>query len=236
MRFHNIFGPFGTYDGGREKAPAAMCRKVAAAKDGGSIEIWGDGEQTRSFCYMDDCVEGMYRLMRSDYREPLNLGTEEIVTINQLANKVIAVSGKNGINLKHVDGPMGVRGRNSDNSRLRRGSRLGTPDHSRRRHSQDLPLDREAGAGHWGPMRLSFTSKPGRRWRSPITGGFDLVPKLSEASVLVSDKVSRWPRGVWQVRHAGVQAYRGVCLLCTHKVIRPISPPKPGRGQSVLKF
>ena len=119
VRFHNIYGPFGTYDGGREKAPAAMCRKVAVAEDGGSIEIWGDGEQTRSFCYVDDCVEGVYRLLQSDYREPLNLGTEEIVTINELANKVVAVSGKSRIDFKHVEGPMGVRGRNSDNTRLR---------------------------------------------------------------------------------------------------------------------
>ncbi len=119
VRFHNIYGPYGTYDGGREKAPAAMCRKVALAEDGGSIEIWGDGEQTRSFCYVDDCVEGVHRLMQSDYREPLNLGTEELVTINELANKVTVVAGKSGIVFKHVEGPMGVRGRNSDNSRLR---------------------------------------------------------------------------------------------------------------------
>ena len=85
VRFHNIYGPYGTYDGGREKVPAALCRKVAAAKPGGEIEIWGDGEQTRSFCYVDDCVEGIHRLMRSDHGEPLNLGTEEVMTINELA-------------------------------------------------------------------------------------------------------------------------------------------------------
>ena len=85
VRFHNIYGPFGTYDGGREKAPAALCRKVALAEDGGSIEIWGDGEQTRSFCYIDDCVEGIYRIMQSDYAEPLNLGTDDMVSINELA-------------------------------------------------------------------------------------------------------------------------------------------------------
>jgi nucleoside-diphosphate-sugar epimerase len=96
-----------------------MCRKVAATEDGGSIEIWGDGEQTRSFCHVSDCVEGVYRLMASNYRKPLNLGTEEIVTIKELARKVVAVSGKSGITFKHVEGPMGVRGRNSDNSRLR---------------------------------------------------------------------------------------------------------------------
>ena len=119
VRFHNIFGPYGTYDGGREKAPAAMCRKVALAEDGGEIEIWGDGEQTRSFCHVDDCVEGIYRLMQSDYREPLNLGRDEMVTINELAQMAIDISGKKNIVLKHIDGPQGVRGRNSDNSRLR---------------------------------------------------------------------------------------------------------------------
>ncbi|HUH07637.1 MAG TPA: NAD-dependent epimerase/dehydratase family protein [Egibacteraceae bacterium] len=119
VRFHNIYGPYGTYDGGREKAPAAMCRKIALADPDGEIEIWGDGEQTRSFCFIDDCVEGIYRLMRSDYSKPLNLGTDEMVTINDLARTVADVAGKPNIALKHIDGPMGVRGRNSDNSRLR---------------------------------------------------------------------------------------------------------------------
>jgi GDP-D-mannose 3',5'-epimerase len=119
VRFHNIYGPYGTYDGGREKAPAAMARKVAAVKDGGEIEIWGDGEQTRSFCHVDDCVEGIYRLMRSDYGEPLNLGTDQIITINDLARMVIRISGKQDIRLRHIPGPQGVRGRNSDNTRLR---------------------------------------------------------------------------------------------------------------------
>lgn len=119
VRFHNIYGPYGTYDGGREKVPAALCRKVARAADDDMIEVWGDGEQTRSFCYIDDCVEGIYRLMMSEFREPLNLGTEEIVSINELARKVIRVSGKHNIGLEHVPGPQGVRGRNSDNSKLR---------------------------------------------------------------------------------------------------------------------
>jgi GDP-D-mannose 3',5'-epimerase len=119
VRFHNIYGPYGTYDGGREKAPAAMCRKVAQAEPGESIEIWGDGEQTRSFCYVDDCVEGIYRLMQSAYRAPLNLGTDEMVTINALAQMVVEISGKQDITFRHVDGPQGVRGRNSDNTRLR---------------------------------------------------------------------------------------------------------------------
>lgn len=119
VRFHNIYGPYGTYEGGREKAPAAMCRKVAEAADGGSIEVWGDGLQTRSFCYIDDCVEGILRIMRSDYAAPLNLGTEEMVSINELAGLVIELSGKSGVTIEHVEGPQGVRGRNSDNSRLR---------------------------------------------------------------------------------------------------------------------
>src|SRR5208283_605735 len=120
VRFHNIFGPLGTWDGGREKAPAAMCRKIAKAKMTGKqeIEIWGDGEQTRSFCYINDCVEGIHRLMRSDFREPLNLGQDRLVTINQLADMVAAAAGIS-ITKKHVAGPQGVRGRNSDNTRLR---------------------------------------------------------------------------------------------------------------------
>ena len=119
VRFHNIYGPYGTYDGGREKAPAALCRKVAQAEDGGVVEIWGDGEQTRSFCYIDDCVEGIWRLMMSDYGEPLNLGRDEMISINDLARLIIDISGKSEIELVHVDGPQGVRGRNSDNSRIR---------------------------------------------------------------------------------------------------------------------
>jgi GDP-D-mannose 3',5'-epimerase len=120
VRFHNIFGPLGTWEGGREKAPAAMCRKVAVAKltANPEIEIWGDGEQTRSFCYIDDCVTGIYKLMRSDYHEPLNLGQDRMVTINQLADIVAEVADVR-INKKHIDGPQGVRGRNSDNTRLR---------------------------------------------------------------------------------------------------------------------
>lgn len=119
VRFHNIYGPYGTYDGGREKAPAALCRKVANGVDGGSIEVWGDGEQTRSFCYIDDCVEGIYRLMMSDHREPLNLGRDRMVTINELAEIIMNVAGKPNMTINHVDGPQGVRGRNSDNSKLR---------------------------------------------------------------------------------------------------------------------
>src|SRR5271156_3907039 len=120
VRFHNIFGPLGTWDGGREKAPAALCRKVAYAKltDSPEIEIWGDGEQTRSFCYIGDCVEGIFRLMRSDYREPLNLGQDRLISINQLADVIAGLAGVQ-IGKKHISGPQGVRGRNSDNTRLR---------------------------------------------------------------------------------------------------------------------
>ncbi len=120
VRFHNIFGENGTWEGGREKAPAAMCRKIAEAKLTGksSIDIWGDGEQTRSFCYIDDCVEGIYRLMRSDFPEPLNLGQDRMVTINQLADIISGIAGVK-IEKKHIDGPQGVRGRNSDNTKLR---------------------------------------------------------------------------------------------------------------------
>jgi nucleoside-diphosphate-sugar epimerase len=120
VRFHNIFGPLGTWDGGREKAPAAMCRKVAVAKLTGKheIEIWGDGEQTRSFCYIDDCVNGIYKLMRSDHRDPLNLGQDRMVTINQLADMAANIAGIK-VKKKHIEGPQGVRGRNSDNTKLR---------------------------------------------------------------------------------------------------------------------
>ena len=120
VRFHNIYGPYGTYDGGREKAPAALCRKVAATSDDGVIDIWGDGEQTRSFCYIDDCVEGILRLMDSGYTFPLNLGTDRMVTINEWAEIIIGISGKSNVSLNHIDGPQGVRGRNSDNTLLRK--------------------------------------------------------------------------------------------------------------------
>lgn len=119
VRFHNIYGPYGTYDGGREKAPAAICRKVALTPDGGTIDIWGDGQQTRSFCYIDDCLEGIYRLMMSDHTTPLNLGTDRLVSIDELAAIILEIAGKRGISLRHVPGPQGVRGRNSDNTRLR---------------------------------------------------------------------------------------------------------------------
>lgn len=113
-RYHNIFGPEGTWQGGKEKAPAAMCRKVAMANDGDSIEIWGDGKQTRSFLYVDECIEGTIRLMRSNFTGPVNIGSEEMVTINQLADIVADIAGKTIIK-NNIPGPVGVRGRNSDN-------------------------------------------------------------------------------------------------------------------------
>src|ERR1700724_1519312 len=119
VRFHNVFGPLGTYDGGKEKAPAPISRKVALASDGDEIEVWGDGEQTRSFMYVDDCVEGLIRLMHSNYREALHLGTDELITINRLVDLIARIAGKK-INKCHtLTGPQGVRGRNSDNTRLR---------------------------------------------------------------------------------------------------------------------
>ena len=119
VRFHNVYGELGTYEGGKEKAPAAICRKLALASDGDEIEVWGDGKQTRSFMHVDDCVEGIYRIMQSDYHHPLNLGTDELVTINELVDLVTKISGKN-VNKRHdLSKPQGVRGRNSDNNRLR---------------------------------------------------------------------------------------------------------------------
>jgi nucleoside-diphosphate-sugar epimerase len=116
-RFHNIFGPFGTYDGGREKVPAAICRKVALADK--EIEVWGDGNQTRSFLYIDECIEATIKLMESDFYSPINIGSEEMVSINQLVKIVSKVAGKD-IVIKHIDGPLGVRGRNSNNNLIRK--------------------------------------------------------------------------------------------------------------------
>jgi nucleoside-diphosphate-sugar epimerase len=120
VRFHNVYGPLGTYEGGKEKAPAAICRKVALATDGDEIEVWGDGEQTRSFMHVEDCIEGIHRVMRSDYAQPLNLGTDELVTVNKLVDLVAEVAGKSIVKRHDVSKPQGVRGRNSDNTKLRR--------------------------------------------------------------------------------------------------------------------
>jgi len=117
-RYHNIFGPEGTWTGGREKAPAALCRKIAMTPAGGAIDIWGDGQQTRSFLYVSECVEGTLRLMRSNFTGPVNIGSEEMVTINQLADMIMVVAGKR-VEKRHIPGPLGVRGRNSDNRLIR---------------------------------------------------------------------------------------------------------------------
>jgi GDP-D-mannose 3',5'-epimerase len=117
-RFHNIFGPQGTWKGGKEKAPAAMCRKVAEAENGGEIEVWGDGKQTRSFLYIDECLEAVRRLMESDFMGPVNVGSDEMVTLNELVATVAKVAGKE-IRIKHIKGPLGVRGRNSDNTLIK---------------------------------------------------------------------------------------------------------------------
>ena len=114
-RYHNVYGPLGTWRGGREKAPAAMCRKVLEANDGGEMELWGDGEQTRSFMYIDDCLEGTLRIMRSDHREPLNLGSDQLISINDLARMAMSFEDKS-VTIRHTPGPLGVRGRNSDNT------------------------------------------------------------------------------------------------------------------------
>jgi len=119
VRFHNIFGPLGTYEGGKEKSPAAICRKVALAKDKDSIEVWGDGEQTRSYCYVDDCVEGIYRLMQSDYYKPINLGQERLITINELVDMVAKIAGKEISKDHDLTKPQGVRGRNADITLMR---------------------------------------------------------------------------------------------------------------------
>ncbi|MFC2158568.1 NAD-dependent epimerase/dehydratase family protein, partial [Acidobacteriota bacterium] len=117
-RYHNVFGPEGSWSDGREKAPAAFCRKVAETPDGGEIEMWGDGEQTRSFLYIDECIEATRRLVDSDFLGPVNIGSEEMVSINQLADMVMEIAGKN-LTIKHIPGPLGVRGRNSDNALFR---------------------------------------------------------------------------------------------------------------------
>jgi nucleoside-diphosphate-sugar epimerase len=117
-RFHNIFGPYGTYKGGKEKAPAALCRKVVESIDGGEIEIWGDGKQTRSFLYIDECLDGVRRLMDSDFIGPVNIGSDEMISINELAQWIIDISGKM-VHIKNISGPTGVRGRNSDNKLIK---------------------------------------------------------------------------------------------------------------------
>jgi nucleoside-diphosphate-sugar epimerase len=117
-RFHNIFGPYGTWEGGKEKAPAAMCRKVAETPDGGEIEIWGDGEQTRTFLYIDECLDGVRRLMESNVTVPVNIGSDEVISINNLAKMAMDIAGKK-LSIKHIPGPLGVRGRSSENTYIK---------------------------------------------------------------------------------------------------------------------
>jgi len=117
-RFHNIFGPYGTWKGGREKVPAALCRKIAKVRDGGTIEMWGDGEQTRSFLYIDECLDGIRKLMNSNFSGPVNIGSEEIISINNFAKMIAEIAGKR-INIEHISGPIGVRGRTSENSLIK---------------------------------------------------------------------------------------------------------------------
>ena len=118
-RFHNIFGPEGTWTGGREKAPAALCRKIAEASVGGTIEIWGDGKQTRSFLYIDECIEGVRRLMQSNLSAPVNVGSDEMISINEYARMIMRIAGKD-VSIRHIEGPLGVRGRTSDNAMIQR--------------------------------------------------------------------------------------------------------------------
>ena len=139
VRFHNVYGPLGTYEGGREKAPAAICRKVALAQDGDEIEIWGDGIQTRSFMYIEDCLDGLLRLMASDWAEPLNLGSEELITIDGLVDLVCSIAGKTLVKKHDLSKPQGVRGRNCDSSRLR--NTLGWSPSTPLRHGLTLTYD-----------------------------------------------------------------------------------------------
>ena len=161
VRFHNIFGPLGTYDGGREKSPAAICRKVALAADGDEIEVWGDGQQTRSYCYIDDCVEGIYRLMRSDHREPINLGQDRMVTVNELVDIVATVAGKTIKKRHDLTKPQGVRGRNADLTLMRVSARLGTAGQLGAGPGGHLLVDQGAAGSHrgGGPLRIHPSPK-----------------------------------------------------------------------------
>jgi GDP-D-mannose 3', 5'-epimerase len=143
-RFHNIFGPEGTWYGGREKAPAALCRKVAEAANGGRIEIWGDGRQTRSFLYIDECLEAVRRLMRSDFTGPINVGSQEMISINEFARMVIRISGKT-LAIKNIDGPIGVRAKDLRQRAHSHGAGVDTVHAAGRRHAPDLFLDSRAG-------------------------------------------------------------------------------------------
>jgi nucleoside-diphosphate-sugar epimerase len=155
-RFHNIFGPQGTWRGGREKAPAAICRKVSEVEEGGEVEVWGDGNQTRSFLYVDECVEGVRRLMESDFSGPVNIGSDEMVTLNQLAELAMTVAGKR-VRIRHIAGPLGVRGRNSDNRLIR--EKLGWAPSSRLQAGLDQTywwIDKQVQAARQEPQLLAL--------------------------------------------------------------------------------
>jgi GDP-D-mannose 3', 5'-epimerase len=175
VRFHNIYGPLGTYEGGREKAPAAICAKVAEADDGSSIPIWGDGLQTRSFCYIDDCVEGVRRIMESGSTHPLNLGSSEIVTVDELVDIVSAIARKHIVKVHDTSRPQGVRGRNSDNTLLH--SVLGWEPTTRLREGL-IPLYRWI----WTRLAASGRAKPPApdgsmtRMTGSAVGGIPHVP------------------------------------------------------------
>jgi GDP-D-mannose 3',5'-epimerase len=162
-RYHNIFGPEGSWNDGREKAPAALCRKVATAPDGGAIEIWGDGKQTRSFLYIDECIEGTLRLTRSDFQGPVNIGSDEMVSIDQFANMIMEIAGKS-LSIRHIDGPTGVRGRNSDNRLI--AERLG-----------------------WAPAhRLAVGLEASYRWiRAQVEQHREDLPDAMETAALLDD-------------------------------------------------
>jgi len=166
-RFHNVYGPLGTYDGGREKAPAAICRKIALANSSDEIELWGDGLQTRSFMYIDDCLQGVTRLMASDHREPINLGTEQLVTINELVDTVSKIAGKTIGKRYDLDKPQGVRGRNSDNTKLRHV--LGW----------EPTIKLEKGLGityHWIEEKLRASSDSTGLRPASVAGGDEIIP------------------------------------------------------------
>jgi nucleoside-diphosphate-sugar epimerase len=195
VRFHNIYGPLGTYDGGREKSPAAICRKVALAPDGGTIEIWGDGQQARSYCYIDDCVDGIYRLMRSNYRQPLNLGSDRLVTINVLVDIVANIAGKTIGKSYDVTKPQGVRGRNSDNSRLRQVLRW----------EPQTSLETGLTATyHWIERQLERTGRlPGRSEERPAEYLSDtLLPASTAAALTTAPRSLRRAGKATQLRRA----------------------------------
>jgi len=187
VRFHNIYGPLGTYEGGREKAPAAISVKLAEAVDGGRIEVWGDGKQTRSFCYIDDCVEGVRRLMESGITQPLNLGSTEIVTVDELVDIVSGIAGKHVVKVHDTSRPQGVRGRNSDNTLIRS---LLHWEPSIRLHEGLVPLYR------WIWTQLSEAGRakpPAPSWAAQGRDGFSLEAMTTVPPSLGSEHAGRGP-------------------------------------------